>query len=31
MGTIAILFAVHVLGVLLSPIYRKVFKDLFIG
>lgn len=31
MGTIAILFAIHVLGVLLSPVYRKILKGLFIG
>jgi len=28
MGTIALLFAVHVLGVLLRPVYAKLFPGL---
>lgn len=27
-GTIVVLFAVHLLGVLLRPVYAKVFKGL---
>jgi len=29
MGTIAVLFTVHVLGVLLRPVYEKIFPKIF--
>jgi len=29
MGTIAILFGVHILGVFLRPLYEKLFPKLF--